>query len=954
MPSRVIRATVSSGANVDKAGGTYITFAINSDTGPADGVVGQAVLSLSSIRTYSSSFYLNVIYGGNSGTIMARTGTIGSNSSTHSEQQTLSGQTDAMVSSSVSTLTLGVVATSGSGNKINIRQGCTLTLTIEYSQRQTPCGAPTAVSVSPTVVDAGASATLSWSGATAGVNNRIANYVILRSTQSGSGYALLQSVDASASSVSVTAPDAMGAVYYYKVATMDSTGAMVQSTVYASLTARTYTACGAPTAIAVSANNVAPGAGVTLSWSGASAGTNNAIAGYQVCRSTSAEGPYSLLTSLTTSEASGSVTVSAPEGNGASYYYRVLTVGSRSGYDSGESAGYAVLTCVYSAPSAPTTVTIGGGESAYALPGETVTLAWSGAGAGINNAISGYDVYLGAELYAQGLSADTASLAVPVHATPGGSYNYAVITLGVYANSAASAARTVYTCTHPTAPTAVGVSNAEPDAGTAVTLSWSGAAAGSYNAITAYRVYRATAAEGPYQLLATVTSTAASASCSVTAPDEMGATCFFKVETAGVRSASGLSVAYASVTARTYGACARPSALILSASAAAPGAGVTLSWEAGGAGVNNPVTGYAVYRKEGSGSYSLLQTTEASVCSLSVTAPDTPGASHMYYVITLGTKSGFNSPPSDTVTLSSYAYTACGAPASVTLSASIAESSLTLSWSGASAGTANPIAGYRIRYQDSDDNAAWGASGELQTVSVREPQGSLAVEPPPARGAYRRFSVQTLGTADGYDSQEALCQESVRKNRLPPAPTFLSGSMTYTQSPLIRIRLGEEPDGQTQTLMLAADDGDYEAVAEETRLQNLSFGGHVIRAYSVDSLGAASETVGHTLDIIDSGFTDPVIVPLHTFVKAVHINELRERVDGLRAYYGLEAFAWSPAPVSGETGLIIWRDHILELRQAAEPAFAAAGTDAPAWTELPVNTPKAAAIDELREAVRMI
>ena len=110
----------------------------------------------------------------------------------------------------------------------------------------------------------------------------------------------------------------------------------------------------------------------------------------------------------------------------------------------------------------------------------------------------------------------------------------------------------------------------------------------------------------------------------------------------------------------------------------------------------------------------------------------------------------------------------------------------------------------------------------------------------------------------------------------------------------------------------------------------------------------------HTLTVIYSGFTDPVLTVGETFVKAVHINELRARIDVLRAYYGLTAYVWSVAPKAGETGLVSWRDHVLELRTALEEAYADVGMDAPAWVELPVNCPKAAAIDELREAAQAI
>lgn len=957
MPSRVIQATVTSGSNADKKGGTYITFgSITSDSGVVyDASVTSATLYISNFKTYAASEYLNVIYGSSSGTTVARTNNLASNSSVHSSTESLINLSSSLLTSSVSTITLGVVATSGTGNKINIRDGCTITLTINYEYNYTACSAPTSVSISPTTVDAGASATLAWGGAKAGTNNPINGYVIYRSTASGSGYSVLQTVGASVTSLAVTAPSSMGSAYYYKVATLDTVdGSQVTSTVYATLTARTYTACSAPTTVTVSATGVAPGASVTLSWSGAKAGTNNAITAYQVYRATSANGSYSLLTTAATTASSGSANVAAPTANGAAYYYKVLTVGTKSGYNSAQSSTYATLTCSFTAPSAPTTVTIGGATSAYALSGTTVTLEWSGASAGTNNAITGYNIYQNGELYVEGLASNVQSRAVPAHSTAGSSYSYTVVTRGTHANSAASTACVVYTYAHPAAPTSVTVSNTSPDAGTDVTLSWSGAAAGSYNAIANYQIYRAMSVTGTYSLLTTVTSTVTSGACTVTAPSDMGSSYYYKVETVGARSGSGMSDAYAGLTAKTYTACTAPSAVSLSESLVMPGGKATLSWSAGGAGTNNEVSGYAVYCREGTGSYSLLESPASSATSLIVTAPSAPGSSYTYYVVTLGTKAGFDSAVSQEVTLSTYAYTACSAPTSVALSAAIAENSVTLAWSGAQGGTSNPITGYRIAYQDSNDNSTWGTVQELQTITTSAASGSLEVAPPETRGAYRRFLITTLGSADGYDSEEAVSASSVRKNRIPEPPAFLSGTQAYMQSPMIRLKLGMEPDGQSQTLMLSVDGGTAEAVATETRLQDLAFGDHIIRAYSVDALGAASVVVEHGLAVIDSGFTDPVLTIGETFVKAVHINELRDRINALRSYYGVAAYAWSPAPIAGETGLVSWKGHVLELREALAEAYEDAGENVPTWTELPVNCPKAAAIDELRQAVQAI
>jgi hypothetical protein len=54
-----------------------------------------------------------------------------------------------------------------------------------------------------------------------------------------------------------------------------------------------YSKCTAPTTVTIKPTNVAPNGAATLSWSGAKKGTNNEITGYEIYRSTAANGTYS-------------------------------------------------------------------------------------------------------------------------------------------------------------------------------------------------------------------------------------------------------------------------------------------------------------------------------------------------------------------------------------------------------------------------------------------------------------------------------------------------------------------------------------------------------------------------------------------------------------------------------------------------------------------------------------
>lgn len=197
----------------------------------------------------------------------------------------------------------------------------------------------------------------------------------------------------------------------------------------------------------------------------------------------------------------------------------------------------------YTAPSAPSSVSL---DSTYVPSGGSTVLRWSGASAGTFNPIAGYLVYRGTTQIAD-LGASVSSLAIGSGSIPsvGSSYTYKVITKGTKSNSGYSSGVTLYTYGAVSAPTAVAVSQQMVSPGTTVTLSWSGASGGSYNAISNYRIYRSTSASSGYELLQTVGSGVTS--YGVTSPSSPGTKFYYKIETVGAHSTSGLSSSYAAV-----------------------------------------------------------------------------------------------------------------------------------------------------------------------------------------------------------------------------------------------------------------------------------------------------------------------------------------------------------------------------------------------------------------------
>jgi hypothetical protein len=103
-------------------------------------------------------------------------------------------------------------------------------------------------------------------------------------------------------------------------------------------------------------------------------------------------------------------------------------------------------------------------------------------------------------------------------------------------------------------------------------------------------------------------------------------------------------------------------------------------------------------------------------------------------------------------------------------------------------------------------------------------------------------------------------------------------------------------------------------------------------------------------------FTDPVLTAGSSLIRAVHITELRMRVDALRVRYGQAAFVWTdPTLTPGAT--VIRAQHILDLRTALAEAYVAAGLPPPTYTDpslLAGTVARVAHIAELRANILAI
>lgn len=290
-------------------------------------------------------------------------------------------------SSNTTALTINVRRNGGSGTGNCALFKSDITIIVGYEYAYTTCKAPTTLTASTHTPNVGTTVKLSWSGAVAGDINPITGYEFHRSSSMVGTFSKLTTVNTSATSASVdvTVPSSMGAYYYYKVKTLGTvSGYDSDFSKVIGITAKTITAATAPTTVALSASTVDAGTAFTLSWCGENAGTNNAIAGYNIYKSTD-NSTFEIMQNYATTATSGSITITQSTSNDTTYYYyKIVTVGVVSGYDSEYSKPVSINVLTYTAVGDTTA------RVAATIAEGTVAVSWDASSEGHNNAVAGY------------------------------------------------------------------------------------------------------------------------------------------------------------------------------------------------------------------------------------------------------------------------------------------------------------------------------------------------------------------------------------------------------------------------------------------------------------------------------------------------------------------------------------------------------------------------------------
>lgn len=662
---------------------------------------------------------------------------------------------------------------------------------------------------------------------------------------------------------------------------------------------------------------------------------------------------------------------------------------------------------------------------------------------------------------------------------------------GVIDNSSYTVLSLALLTTAAGAPTACSVNQTVAEGN--VTLSWSGASGGTNNAISSYEIQYSDSSNnstwGSWTALTTVTTTATSGSVSVAPPATRGNYRRFQVRTRGAAGESYYSGWKISTNSVRKNTPPQPATSISAAPLIHSTEPVILTWS-GASGGSSPIKGYMIASQTSTDnatwtSWSVLENFELSSSSGSqvVAATNVSGTYTRYGLWTIDTLDVYSNEAVSNSVLC--AVSACTEPTVFAFSATIAESTVTLTWSGALGGAGNAITGYELESSESSDGITWGEWSAVGVIASASGSGSLNTAPSTVRGNYLRYRIRVQGTAGSvYFSPWKITTNNVRKNILatPPAaftaspliyvtpsaaltwsgtiagtsaiknyiiqqststnnstwgtwetvatvvssassgtytatpsnvpgtftryriavtdtlnavspyvisnsikmntvPATLTitapknGSVTYNQNPRYLIQVGADADGEDQTLFIYSTsgvwlnsvdhpehfckggtfgEGDRAVFQDNTTAP----GTYTVRFESHDDY-SSSVTVSRTITVLPSPFEE--IIPNVTHVKASHILAIRTAVNTVRNYYGMTAFSWSKAITAGVTEVRDWVFHILEIRSALNPVIdlinnyncntSTFDVDAFGWIPLTTGRPKADVMTQIHELI---
>lgn len=602
-----------------------------------------------------------------------------------------------------------------------------------------------------------------------------------------------------------------------------------------------------------------------------------------------------------------------------------------------------------------------------------VVLSWSGAGAGVQNTITGYEIQCAGsadnvtygDWSACGSVASTSAMAsasVPVNSTRGAWRKYRIRTMGSAGESWYSdwkVSSAVRTNTRPNAPTGLIVSPLIYESGT-IDLRWT-AATDETDSVQGYRIMAATSSDGKtwsaYTLADTVTTCKASLSPSLSRGVYIRYG-LYAVDSFGVLS-ENLAVFADVVRNRVPNVPSN----IQATPAIYESGNVAIRWTASEDPDGQAVT-YQVMRQTStdgnvwSDAVSIASGLTEAACTDSPTL--SRGAFVRYLVAAADDLDALSAQGVSNVVQKNRLPSA---PTAVEASPTLYESGgITLTWPECTEPDGN-LAGYQIQQQLSADGATWGAWTDAGTVSTN----AATVSPAVNRGQYVRFRVCA---ADALQAVSAWTESSViRRNRVPDTPQIICGGELdrVATSPVFAVTAGEEPDGESMRVqyMLEAQNGAQELAWTDAGILSsaggtlafranagLETGTHRLLVRLVDTSGGVSDSASSLFTVAEIAWAREIaagdVIADEDISHRADITELLKQVNLCRKRAGLVEIT-----LPGTVGAFAdWQKQMTALMDGVNACSAAVketGTTQRAAAPTVTAYPSAAVVNSIRE-----
>ena len=144
-----------------------------------------------------------------------------------------------------------------------------------------------------------------------------------------------------------------------------------------------------------------------------------------------------------------------------------------------------------------------------------------------------------------------------------------------------------------------------------------------------------------------------------------------------------------------------------------------------------------------------------------------------------------------------------------------------------------------------------------------------------------------------------------------------------------------DPDGDALTYAAVSSEPVVASVSVSgswVTVTPVSAGTSLVTVLATDTGGSDTSATQTFVVTVPRPFTDHPIVAGETPVRAIHVTELRARIDALRTREGLTSYGWTdPVLTAGVTPARLV--HLLEMRRALAAAYGAAGREGPSWAD---------------------